>query len=351
MSDTDAERRANAADRAMRTAGAGAAGGIIGFLVSRLVDFAEPSTSSGLAVMQGFWFLAVIGGIGSGIAWQSFSLGARRPNARMMVAGAGALAVFGFTSGYLAQVVYTAMVSDDSLRTCFAEFRASGNDSDLNWCFASAVRGARLVGWMIAGALGGAGVGAFFLSVRRSQNAVIGGVAGGLFGGLIFDVVPAIIGLSTLWQSQLIAIVAIGAVIGVLVSLIETLRVSAWVECLNGELRGRTFVLTESVSRIGSDRSVEVPVIGDASVQAVHAVIKVSQRGAVVEAAGGPVAVNGRLGSSRLAAGDVIEVGSTQFKIGLKRDAHPDEATPVVDVSASSGVGGGRQRPTLNLKP
>ena len=145
MSETDVDHRARATDRALRTAGAGAAGGVVGFLVSRLVELANPSTSSGLAVMQGFWFLAVIGGIGSGIAWQSFSLGARRPNARMMVIGAGALAVFGFTSGYLAQVVYTSMVSDETLRTCFAEFRASGSDSDLNWCFASAVRGARLL--------------------------------------------------------------------------------------------------------------------------------------------------------------------------------------------------------------
>lgn len=352
MAAEETNQRAHAVDRAVRMAGAGAAGGVCGFLLSRVVQLANPSTNSGLAFTQGFWFLAVIGGIGSGVAWQSFSLGARRPNAKMAIAGAGALGLLGFTSGYLAQVVYSALVSNDALRNCFSEFRASGSDSELNWCFSRSVRGARLVGWMIAGALGGAGVGAFFLSLRRAQNAIVGGVAGGVFGGLIFDALPAVLGLSTLWQSQLLAIISVGAVIGALISLIETLRISAWVECLNGELRGRTFILTETLSRIGSDRSVEVPVIGDPDVEAIHAVFKTSHRGLSVEEAGGVVTVNGRHGAMKLTSGDVVQVGSTQLRVGLKRDLPSDDPFVPSPVGTSSPTQKApKQRPTLNLKP
>ena len=359
--------------RVLITAGAGAVGGVAGFVLSRITEAFSASSDGGLMVIQGIWFATVIGAIGAAIAYVSFTNDGRRPSSKMIVIGSSILLAAGFVSGVVAQLAFTSILDESSLNSCFADYQRTEADSALNWCVGSAFRLPRLVGWTVAGVLGGVGIGAFLGSVRRGVNAVAGGFVAGIAGGLLFDVVPAVSGMSVLWPSQLIAVVLIGALIGLLVSIIESLRLTAWVEVLNGELRGRTIALTESVSRIGSERSLEIPVIGDRSVQGFHARLLFSGTSASIEPIGGAVDVNGRPGPTGLANGDVFTVGATSFRFNTKAAGVDGTSTPVVAHRAPvqpnaqpprpaaptppSGGGqtsaqpGPRQRPRLDLKP
>lgn len=347
--------------------GAGAVGGVAGFVLSRIAEVPEASSDGTLMVLQGVWFALVIGAIGSAIAYAGFTLDGRRPSTEMILIGLGVLLGSGFVSGVVAQQAFTGLLDSSTLNTCFSNYRRVPSDSELNWCVASAFRFPRLVGWTVAGALGGVGIGAFLRSKRRGVNAALGGLAAGIIGGLLFDVIPAVAGLSVLWPSQFIAVVIIGALIGLLVSVIETLRLNAWVEVLSGELKGRTIALTESVSRIGTERSLEIPVIGDSAVHGFHARILFSGTDASIEPIGGPVDVGGRSAPSPLRNGDVFTVGRTSFRFnsraagidsavgqsqGARPPAQPTSATPGQPAQPQpSATPGPRQRPRLDLKP
>lgn len=359
--------------RALLIAAAGGAGGAAGFVISRLTELWDPTTDIALSLTQGFWYASVVGAIGAAIAIAAFRLDGRRPSGAMAAIGSTILVAAGFVAGVVAQVTFTRILDDSALGSCFADYRRSGDDSALNWCVASVFRLPRFVGWAVAGSLGGIGIGAFLMSRKRGLNAVAGGALAGAVGGLIFDLIPAVTGISSLWPSQLIAVVAIGALIGLLVSVIESLRLSAWVEVLTGELKGRTIALTESVSRIGTERSFEIPVIGDRGVHGFHARILFAGDGASIEPVGGPVDVNGRTGPTRLVDGDVFTVGATSFRFRTKVASAASEQSPAdgsrppqqrpttgpLSTAQSGGVvpprqptsSGPRERPRLDLKP
>jgi len=352
--------------RALQTAAAGGVGAIVGFVLSRVTELWVPATETGLTLTQGVWYASVVGSIGAAVALAAFALDGRRPSVGMIGLGSAGLIGTGFLSGVVAQFAFRGILDDASLASCFADYRATLDDAALNWCVADSFRLPRLVGWCVAGALSGLGIGSFLASKQRAVNAVVGGATAGLIGGFLFDLIPAITSISRLWPSQLIAVIAIGVLIGLSVGLIEALRLSAWVEVLNGEFKGRTISLSERVSRVGSDRSLEVPVVGDRQAVGYHARIIIDGRGASIEPVGGVVDVNGRPGPSKIVDGDVFTVGSTSMRFRTRtasvedspavRGASPDGRPTVsghgsAPPNAAAPAAGPPPRPRIELKP
>lgn len=340
---------------------AGAFGGLVGFLLSRVSELSESVDAASLNVNQGIWFAAVTASIGAAIALNAFVVDSRRPTRRMIYIGVSILLGMGFLSGVIAQTLFNRLLDSSALGSCFNNFRLTGDDGALNWCFATTARWPRTAGWMFAGGLGGVGIGALLNSSQRAKNAVIGGTLAGAIGGLIFDAIPAIAGFSSLWPSQLIAVVLIGALIGLLVSLIETLRLTAWVEILNGELKGRSVPLNEASNRIGSDRSLEIPILADRSVQALHAEISIKAADAQLHSLGGAVTIDGRTVPCPLHNGDVFTVGNTSLRFCTKSGEKISEIDESRSIGAPPAMGdrstgistaasAPRERPRLVLK-
>ena len=146
----------------------GLIGGIIGFALSEMFG-PDPSNSSPsqLKIDTGIWFALAMFGMGAAIVAGNAFLDRKPPAPENIAIAVGALLVGGFIAGYLAQTVYWSMLENASQDT--------------------SVRPARAIGWLIAGALGGVAVGSSFRTFKRIQNGLLGGAAGGLIGGLLFD--------------------------------------------------------------------------------------------------------------------------------------------------------------------
>lgn len=304
----------------------GIAGGVLGFLLSRIVDLDNVSDSSDAKVKAGTWFMLALGGIGvaliASVAWSS----GRRPKPASAGLAAVAMVAGGFVAGYIAQQIYIGLLDTQTLQKCFGEYRTDLDDSALNWCFANTVRLPRALGWLVAGSVGGVGIGMAFGSKRHVQNSVAGGAVGGLIGGLLFDTVPAITGASSLAVSQLIALCIIGGLIGAASSLIETARASLWLEIQSGELRGRQLVVIDDVARLGSARTIELPIPGDRQVAELHLTIRTIGGEPQFEAHA-PTQLNGAASSgAALQHGDILTVGASQLMVMRRGTPNPSAA-------------------------
>ena len=132
----------------------------------------------------------------------------------------------------------------------------------------------RPVGWMAAGALVGLADGLFTLSPNRMRNGLIGGLVGGLIGGILFDPIKALVahtagaGDPTMQfeiTSRAAGFVAVGLCIGGAVGLTHLLLRHAWLTVLDGDRPGRQVILTGSELTLGSDPSVGLPFLADAT--------------------------------------------------------------------------------------
>lgn len=340
---------ATAKRRILVTAGWALAGATIGFILTRLFVSGDVDTASGLALSQGVWFMLVLGGIGGGVLAGMYWREGRRPDNNEIAVAAAAVLAAGFVAGYLAQSIYSSMLDASSLQSCFREYRSSGNDSALNWCYANTVRAPRALGWLLAGAVGGLGIGAAFRSVRHGQNAVLGGAIGGLIGGLLFDSIPGLTGVSSLVVSQFIAVGLIAVLIAALISIIETARSTFWVDVVSGEMAGHRFLLADHRLRVGSARTLEAPLLGDRSIRELHAeFIDSGDTVTVTAAANATILVNGApTATAQLTAGDVVTVGATELRLG-SRAGGPMTPVPASPVTTPSDPAP-RQRQRLSV--
>ena len=189
-------------------AAAGAAGGVLGFILGEIQSTDEvyrffPESLNGATAV---WFALVLLGIGSVLAAsQGLGEGNTQKAFDTALRAAPAFIAGGAISGFIAQSVYTSMLDlvalEEAARQCPYDYSCSAVDS--------VIRPARAVGWMVAGGMGGIALGAGFRSAKRAQNGLFGGLAGGLIGGLFFDSIDNITGISTEGSSRFFAIVLI----------------------------------------------------------------------------------------------------------------------------------------------
>jgi hypothetical protein len=319
------------ANRLLTMATSGAAGGFAGFLLSQLQSDSS-SAADNLQHTTGVWFMLVVLGIGAGLIAGDAFLSKSPPSLAVLARSAAAIAIGGYIAGYLAQGLYSSMLNEASLDSCLD----AATESEFNFCLANAYRGPRMVGWGLAGALGAVGVGLAFQSLKRTQNAIAGGLVGGLLGGFFFDLIPLMLSGGSEELSQVIAMLLIGSLMGVGMSLIDVARTDLWLEVISGEMRGRQFMVMDDRTTIGSARSAAITLLADRSVKEVHVTLKRSSGFAEYTCnTSDPVLVNGTAAlSGQVRDGDVLTIGATQLRVGFKRSSgNTSSGTP----STSSG--------------
>jgi len=314
--------------RITQNLGFGAAGGFVGYLLSEMlidVDNDAFMTQNEMRIQTGYWFALILLGIGAALL-AGLSLLTRTPPAtETILIGVAAFLIGGFVSGYIAQLVYENMVNWDSEVT----------ESD--------IRLPRAIGWLIAGGLGGSAVGLSFKSVKRVQNGVMGGAAGGFVGGLLFD------SFGSASTARMFGIIFVGALMGGLIGLIESARTAVWLSVVSGELRGRQFPLVDEVSSVGRARSNRVCLPGDSAIAEKHLDIRVDEGGASFTSVSSPLVLNGTsVMSGRLSHGDLLTVGRTDIKVEFRKatvepgssgvPSAPPSNRPIDQTQATHGI-------------
>jgi len=321
---------------------AGLVGGGIGFLLSHIPGDGDDLTSlSALRNGTGLWFMFIMVGIGGSLIAGNSYLAGKPPSQEALLVAVPAVLVGGYLSGYVAQMIYTAMQDEAALRSCF--------ESGSSWC--SAVAFPRVVAWLVAGGLGGIGVGAAFRSVKRIQNGILGGAAGGLVGGFLFDLVPVVIPGGSEAASQMIGICFIGTLMGLFISLIDAARSAMWLEVVSGEMRGRQFLVMEQTTSVGSARTANVTLLSDRQIKEVHIAIAQTPQGASFTCpTATPVLLNGVTShGANLSNGDMLRIGNTDVRVGFRHAVGPSgPGLPVQHGGAdgSSPRSGGRPPPS-----
>jgi Inner membrane component of T3SS, cytoplasmic domain len=185
---------------------------------------------------------------------------------------------------------------------------------------------ARALGWALFGALVGTADGIVRKMPARIRYGALGGLIGGLIGGSTFDrlsvLLPGSTGnreLARAWGGA-IGLIVLGACIGLMIGLVESLLRSAWLRFLTGRFEGqsRTIDPARAETTIGSSDSCNVFVVGDRSVAKVHAAIVVQNGTFVLQAREGSVLIDrgGVLPSASsyvLQPGDRLQLGSTRL--------------------------------------
>ena len=191
-----------------------------------------------------------------------------------------------------------------------------------------------VVGWMLAGVLIGAAIGAFDViravksdediksGVRKSLNGVYGGLIGGLIGGLPFSLLISSTALPR--SGQLIGLVLLGASIGLMVGLAQVFLKEAWIKVEEGFRAGREIMLTKGETTIGRAETCDLGLFADNSIEKLHASITVENNRYSLShvGQGGETLLNDEpvVGKPKeLHAGDRIRIGRSVLSFGERQ--------------------------------
>lgn len=187
----------------------------------------------------------------------------------------------------------------------------------------------RILGWGAFGALVGLSEGIVARSPKRMYQGLLGGAIGGELGGALFDflalTVGTVFGLALRVEgeagapSRAVALVLLGAGIGLFIGLIELVARQAWIRVLYGTREGKDYPIDRSGAIIGRDELADVPLRGDPSVAPRHAEIQISG-GRYMLVAHAPTQVNGQpvVSPVALSEGDQIRIGSFAMVFQLR---------------------------------
>jgi hypothetical protein len=200
----------------------------------------------------------------------------------------------------------------------------------------------RALGWGAFGAVLGLAEGITRRSRRGLRNAALGGAIGGALGGVMFDLVGLVVGLmsGSGAASRAIALVIMGASIGLWIVIMEQVLAPAVLKVLSGRFEGRDFVLDKPRLTVGRDDGSDVPLLGDPQMQPQHAVLTAGPGGYEIEPVGGaPVLVAGVpvQGRQALRHEQILTLGATRLIYRLRR--------------APSGAAQAQQPPSYALPP
>jgi hypothetical protein len=137
---------------------------------------------------------------------------------------------------------------------------------------------ARAFGWAIFGAFVGTSDGFALKMPTKIYYGVLGGVLGGLIGGSTYQVLVVLrvssdMAVALSWSSA-IGLIILGACIGALVGLVESLLRKSWLFFITGRLEGQTRTLDSSRPHtLGSAVSCSIVLPRDPTVKPVHAEI------------------------------------------------------------------------------
>lgn len=239
-------------------------------------------------------FIGLFLGIGEGVFY-----GSKEKAIKYALIGAGVSLAIGFVSGYLAQWMYTEMLTDDP--------------ADLTAAF---VRG---LGWAIMGLGIGIAVGLIKPEKKRILFCALGSLVGAFIGGFLFNYVVDIIPNDIVARG--VAIVIMGILIGVGVGLLEQFAKAAWLKVIRGEFEGKEYLVFAGTTSIGNNGKNTIVLFKDKLVGPHHCDIKLEGSKYVLTDCGTPMGtiVNGQKTARHvLRQGDTIAIGNSVLVFNTK---------------------------------
>ena len=239
-------------------------------------------------------FIGLFLGIGEGVYY-----GSKGKAIKYALIGAGVSVALGFISGYIAQLMYSEMLSDDPV-----DF------------FAAFVRG---LGWAIMGLGIGGAVGLIKPEKKRMLFCALGGLVGAFVGGFLFNYICDIIPNDVV--ARCIALIIMGVLIGVGVGLLEQFAKAAWLKVVRGEFEGKEYLVFAGTTSIGNNGKNTIVLFKDKLVGPHHCDIQLEGSKYVLTDCGTPMGtiVNGRKVTRHvLRQGDSIAIGNSVLIFNVK---------------------------------
>lgn len=243
--------------------------------------------------------LGLFMGIGEGVFY-----GSKENAIKNGLIGAGISLLIGFASGYIAQTMYSALLSDT----------AYGISSAF-------VRG---LGWAVMGLGVGLAVGLIKPEKKRLLFCTIGGLVGGFIGGFLFNYITQIFSFGsddTGTFSRAVGIIIMGLLIGLGIGLLEQFAKQAWLKVIRGEFEGKEYLVFAGTTSIGNSGKNTIVLFKDKLVGPHHCDIVLEGSKYVLIDRGTPMGtiVNGMKTTRHvLRQGDAIAIGNSVLVFNTK---------------------------------
>ncbi len=260
-----------------------------------------PIMENAIRLSSGCWsallalFLGLLLGIGEGVYY-----GSKSKTAKYAFIGMGVSIVLGFVSGYLAQWLYSQLLSSNA-----SEFMNA------------LVRGA---GWSVMGLGVGLAIGLIKPGTRRIIFCIIGGMLGAFIGGFIFNFITVDLS-DTGVLSRGIGIAIMGLLVGLGIGLLEQFAKVAWLKVTRGEFEGKEYLVFTGTTSIGNSGKNTIVLFKDKLVGPHHCDIVLEGGRYVLIDQGTPMGtiVNGmRISRHILKKGDAVAIGNSVLVFNTK---------------------------------
>ena len=239
-------------------------------------------------------FVGLFLGIGEGVFY-----GSKEKALKYGAIGAGVSVLLGYASGYIAQWMYTSMLSDDPAPIA-----------------AALVRG---IGWAVMGIGIGLAVGLIKPELKRLLFCIIGGTCGAFLGGFLFNFIGEIVPVDMV--SRGVAIIIMGLLIGIGVGLLEQFAKQAWLKVIRGEFEGKEYLVFAGTTSIGNNGKNTIVLFKDKLIGPHHCDIVLEGSRYVVKDCGTPMGTleNGQKVTRQiLKQGDAISIGNSVLVFNTK---------------------------------
>ncbi len=185
---------------------------------------------------------------------------------------------------------------------------------------------ARGLGWSLLGLSIGASEGIAARSLGKFSYGTLGGLLGGFVGGMLFQLFYffASQSLSTTYLWSALGLVILGACIGALSALVQTVFQPANVKVLRGWQEGREYPLDKAANLLGRDEHADIALFRDMKVEKQHCFIKHAGGNKYVLVNNGAPPETTRVNDQpvasqcELADGDRIQLGNVILKFQLR---------------------------------
>jgi hypothetical protein len=253
----------------------GALGGLLGWMLFGVLGERNPSSEKAFLFLSYLDFNLLLGGavIGGSIGYFVVSVEAIRDQSLVRFARLASYGVILSTFGGI-----IGMYGGDLINTAIIGlFGLVGINLDPNGIF-YLVLGmfARGLGWSLLGIAIGASEGIAARSLGKFSYGSLGGLLGGFIGGMLFELFYSFArregGATSVWSA--LGLVILGACIGSLSALVQTVFQPANVKVMRGWQEGREYPLDKAASLIGRDEHADIALFRDMKVEKKHCYIK-----------------------------------------------------------------------------
>ena len=243
--------------------------------------------------------LGLFMGIGEGVFY-----GSKEKTLKYALMGAGISLGLGFVSGYLAQWLYSELLTDSTTELSSALIRG--------------------IGWAIMGLGVGLSIGLIKPEKKRLLFCALGGTGGGFVGGFLFNFITEALSTGeddTGILPRAIGIIIMGLLIGLGIGLLEQFAKQAWLKVIRGEFEGKEYLVFAGTTSIGNNGKNTIVLFKDKLVGPHHCDIVLEGSKYVLYDRGTPMGtvVNGmRTTRHILRQGDAIAIGNSVLVFNTK---------------------------------